>query len=318
MGMHVVVCDHKSGMLTSSSLEALSFADDLARKGGKDLVALVPDGLQDKSLHAYNLRSVYTFPAAGDNARVEEYLAAMTALAGKSTPERIIFSYNSLGKALGGQLAIRLNAGLVSNVCGFEWAEGKALYKKSVFSGKAYAWCAIHSEIGLVAILPKAYGVKQGQDPNSPEYIELGPLTIDARMQVVEHRMSSGKTPLTEADVVVSGGRGLKDPANWGLVESLAELLHAGTACSRPVADAGWRPHHEHVGQTGTAIRPKVYIAIGISGAIQHLAGVNNSRTIIVINKDPEAPFFKAADYGVCGDLFEVVPKLIQAIQNGQ
>ena len=125
----------------------------------------------------------------------------------------------------------------------------------------------------------------------------------------------SCKTPLTEAEIVVSAGRGMKDPANWGMIEELADLLHAATACSRPVADIGWRPHHEHVGQTGIAIRPNVYIAIGISGAIQHLAGVNNSRKIIVINKDPESPFFKAADYGVCGDLFEVVPKLNEAIK---
>ncbi|MCC6752757.1 MAG: electron transfer flavoprotein subunit alpha/FixB family protein [Saprospiraceae bacterium] len=316
--MLVVVCDHKSGVLTSNSLEALSFGEDLARNGGKDLVALVPGGLQDHSLQSYRLRSVFTFPFSGDHATAEEYLAALLLLAQRSSPECIIFSYNSLGKALGGQLAIRLNAGLISNVCGFEWVDGRALFKKSVFSGKAYAWCAFQSETGLVAILPKAYGINQGQSEQVPEYIDLGPLAPDSRMLVVERTMSSGKTPLTEADVVVSGGRGLKDPANWGMVESLAELLHAGTACSRPVADAGWRPHHEHVGQTGTAIRPKVYIAIGISGAIQHLAGVNNSRTIIVINKDPEAPFFKAADYGVCGDLFEVVPKLIQALQNGQ
>jgi len=130
----------------------------------------------------------------------------------------------------------------------------------------------------------------------------------------VNKELVKGKTPLTEAEVVVSGGRGLKDPSNWGMIEELADLLNAATACSRPVADSGWRPHHEHVGQTGIAIRPNLYIAIGISGAIQHLAGVNNSRKIIVINKDPEAPFFKAADYGVVGDLFEVVPKLNEAI----
>ena len=130
--------------------------------------------------------------------------------------------------------------------------------------------------------------------------------------------MVKGKTPLAEATIVVSAGRGMKDPSNWGMIEELADLLGATTACSRPVADVGWRPHHEHVGQTGIAIRPNVYIAIGISGAIQHLAGVNNSRNIIVINKDPEAPFFKAADYGICGDLFEVVPKLNEAIRKAK
>ena len=132
----------------------------------------------------------------------------------------------------------------------------------------------------------------------------------------MEKRLITGKTPLAEANIVVSAGRGMKEASNWGMIETLADLLGATTACSRPVADAGWRPHHEHVGQTGLAIRPNVYIAIGISGAIQHLAGVNNSRKILVINKDPEAPFFKAADYGVCGDLFEIVPRLNEAIKN--
>ena len=137
----------------------------------------------------------------------------------------------------------------------------------------------------------------------------------DSVTEVIERKTVTGKTPLPEAELVVSAGRGMKGPENWGIIEELADVLGATTACSRPVADADWRPHHEHVGQTGVAIRPNLYIAIGISGAIQHLAGVNNSKVIVVINKDPEAPFFKAADYGVVGDLFEVVPKLTKAIK---
>jgi electron transfer flavoprotein alpha subunit len=137
----------------------------------------------------------------------------------------------------------------------------------------------------------------------------------EAKTKVLSTKRSVGIVPLPEAEVVVSAGRGMKDPANWNIVEDLAEAIGATTACSRPVADSGWRPHHEHVGQTGIAIRPNLYIAIGISGAIQHLAGVNSSKVIVVINKDPEAPFFKAADYGVVGDLFEVVPRLTEAIK---
>jgi electron transfer flavoprotein alpha subunit len=137
-------------------------------------------------------------------------------------------------------------------------------------------------------------------------------------VKIREVKRAEGEIPLPEAEIVVSAGRGLKDASNWGIIESLAEVLGAATACSRPVADSGWRPHHEHVGQTGLAIRPNLYIAIGISGAIQHLAGVNNSKVIVVINKDPEAPFFKAADYGVCGDLFEVVPRLTEALKKSQ
>ncbi|NNE30309.1 MAG: electron transfer flavoprotein subunit alpha/FixB family protein, partial [Saprospiraceae bacterium] len=143
-------------------------------------------------------------------------------------------------------------------------------------------------------------------------------LSVDipaSKLKVLETKTLDGQVPLPEADLVVSAGRGMKGPENWGIIEELAELLGAATACSRPVADTGWRPHHEHVGQTGVAIRPNLYIAAGISGAIQHLAGVNRSKVIVVINKDPEAPFFKAADYGVVGDLFEVVPKLIEAVK---
>jgi electron transfer flavoprotein alpha subunit len=137
----------------------------------------------------------------------------------------------------------------------------------------------------------------------------------DARIKVLSTKKPEGEIPLPEAELVVSAGRGLKGPENWGMVEELAEKLGAATACSRPVADIGWRPHHEHVGQTGVAIRPNLYIAIGISGAIQHLAGVNGSKVIVVVNTDPEAPFFKAADYGIVGDAFEVVPRLNQAIE---
>ena len=150
------------------------------------------------------------------------------------------------------------------------------------------------------------------------QYSTLNLTIPQSQIRSVEKKLVKGKTPLAEATIVVSAGRGMKDPSNWGMIEELADLLGATTACSRPVADVGWRPHHEHVGQTGIAIRPNVYIAIGISGAIQHLAGVNNSRNIIVINKDPEAPFFKAADYGICGDLFEVVPKLNEAIRKAK
>ncbi|HTI10988.1 MAG TPA: electron transfer flavoprotein subunit alpha/FixB family protein, partial [Puia sp.] len=147
---------------------------------------------------------------------------------------------------------------------------------------------------------------------------EIAPLNVTGdtpKVKVVSSTQASGQVPLTEAELVVSGGRGLKGPENWGMIEELAKLLGAATACSRPVADAHWRPHNEHVGQTGIAIAPNLYIAIGISGAIQHLAGVNRSKVIVVINKDPEAPFFKAADYGIVGDAFEVVPKMIEAVK---
>jgi len=184
--------------------------------------------------------------------------------------------------------------------------------RKNVFSGKAFANVSINTPIKVIALNPNSYPVKEGEGS-----AEVVPLTANAapKVKVVSTTQASGKVPLTEAELVVSGGRGLKGPENWGMIEELARVLGAATACSRPVADAHWRPHNEHVGQTGIAIAPNLYIAIGISGAIQHLAGVNRSKVIVVVNKDPEAPFFKAADYGIVGDAFEVVPKMIEAVK---
>jgi len=188
---------------------------------------------------------------------------------------------------------------------------------KNVFSGKAHAQVNILSDEKVVSILPNSFSPEKGSGTATVEDFSVDVSSINSGITVKEVKGmgSGGAVPLPEAELVVSAGRGLKGPENWGMVEEMAEILGATTACSRPVADIGWRPHHEHVGQTGVAIRPNLYIAIGISGAIQHLAGVNGSKVIVVINKDPEAPFFKAADYGVVGDAFEVVPKLNEAFK---
>lgn len=225
----------------------------------------------------------------------------------------VIFSNNLSGKSVAPRVAARLKAGLVAGAVALPDTSNGFVVKKNVFSGKAFANISLTSPIKIVALNPNSYAAKAGEGQ-----AEVAPLNIQAeapRVKVVSTTKSSGQVPLTEAEIVVSGGRGLKGPENWGMVEELAKVLGAATACSRPVADAHWRPHNEHVGQTGIAIAPNLYIAIGISGAIQHLAGVNRSKVIAVINKDPEAPFFKAADYGIVGDAFEVVPKLIQAVK---
>ena len=187
--------------------------------------------------------------------------------------------------------------------------------KKNVFSGKAFAHVSINSDVKVITLTPNTFGVTKGEGSATVETLSVPFEDKDFGVKVVEVVKTTGAVPLSEAELVVSGGRGLKGPENWGLIENLADALGAATACSRPVADSHWRPHHEHVGQTGGTIRPNLYIAAGISGAIQHLAGVNGSKTIVVINKDPEAPFFKAADYGVLGDVFEVLPRLTEAVK---
>jgi electron transfer flavoprotein alpha subunit len=187
--------------------------------------------------------------------------------------------------------------------------------KKNVFSGKAIAHYAINTAVKIISLLPNSVPVEAAESTVSVNEWNPGLADADFRIQSVELVKASGTVTLNDAEVVVSGGRGLKGPENWGMIEEMAKILGGATACSRPVADVHWRPHSEHVGQTGLTIRPNLYIAIGISGAIQHLAGVNGSKVIVVINKDPEAPFFKAADYGIVGDAFEIVPKLNEAFK---
>lgn len=223
----------------------------------------------------------------------------------------IIFSNDLIAKAVAPRLSVRLKAGLIAGAIEVPSAEG--VCKVNVFSGKAIAKVKVNTEVRIITLLPNSIQPEKSGSTCGVEAFngEVG----DSRVKVLETKIPEGEIPLTEAELVVSAGRGLKGPENWGMVEDLAKTLGAATACSRPVADIGWRPHHEHVGQTGIAIRPNLYIAAGISGAIQHLAGVNGSKVIVVVNTDPEAPFFKAADYGVIGDAFEVLPALNEALK---
>jgi electron transfer flavoprotein alpha subunit len=223
----------------------------------------------------------------------------------------IVFTQDNLGKAVAPRVAARLKAGQVAGAITLPDTANGFRVKRNVFSGKAQAWVEIKTPIKVISMMPNSIPIEAGTGGATVEEFsgDLG----TARITVKETRAAGAGIPLPEAEIVVSAGRGMKGPENWAGVEELAKLLGGATACSRPVADMHWRPHHEHVGQTGVAIRPNCYIAIGISGAIQHLAGVNQSKVIAVINKDPEAPFFKAADYGIVGDAFEVLPKLIEA-----
>ena len=228
----------------------------------------------------------------------------------------IVFSHDFSGKSVAPRVAARMNAAIISGAIELPDFSSGISVKKSVFSGKAFANFKVNTEKVVISLLPNSLDIEVGPGSATVESdsSEIGV----ARVVVKENKVAGGdgQIDLTEAELVVSAGRGLKGPENWGMIEELASLLGAATACSRPVADIDWRPHHEHVGQTGIAIRPNLYIAVGISGAIQHLAGVNGSKVIVVVNTDPEAPFFKAADYGIVGDAFEVVPKLIEAVKN--
>lgn len=222
----------------------------------------------------------------------------------------IVISHDLTGKAIGPRLSAKLKAGLVPGAVALP--DGNKI-KVNVFSGKATGFIAVKTDARIISLLPNSLPPEAGDSGCSVENFSGN--VGEAGYVVKATKIPEGDIPLTEAELVVSAGRGLKGPENWEMIEVLAKELGAATACSRPVADIGWRPHHEHVGQTGIAIRPNLYIAVGISGAIQHLAGVNGSKKIVVINTDPEAPFFKAADYGVLGDAFEVVPRLIEAVK---
>ena len=225
----------------------------------------------------------------------------------------IIFSQNLHGRAIAPRVSAKLKAGLVAGAVGLPDTSNGFVVKKNVFSGKAFANIAVNTDIKIISLNPNSF--QASGNGGTAEVVALTVAPAPARTTVQAVNKLSGAIPLSEAERVVSGGRGLKGPENWKMIEELASLLGAATACSRAVTDAGWRPHHEHVGQTGLAIAPNLYMAIGISGAIQHLAGVNRSKVIVVINKDPEAPFFKAADYGIVGDAFEVVPKMIEELR---
>jgi electron transfer flavoprotein alpha subunit len=231
----------------------------------------------------------------------------------KYNADVVVFANTLTAKGIAPRVSVKLKAGMVSGAVALPDLNDGFNVRKNVFSGKAFADIQILSAKKVITLNQNAFEITKSR--GNAEVISFTPENITPSITVKAVHKVEGEIPLAEAERVVSAGRGLKGPENWGMVEELARLLGAATACSRPVSDSDWRPHHEHVGQTGLSIAPNLYIAIGISGAIQHLAGVNRSKTIVVINKDPEAPFFKAADYGIVGDAFEVVPKLIEAVK---
>ena len=315
--MVLVFVETENGKVRKAALEAVYYGYLTAQKLGTSCQALLLGNVEDAtSLGLYGATLVHQSDSISFNFfDTQVYSAAIAQAAKKLEASVVILSHSSNGKSLIGNIAYLLDAGSVSAAIDIPETDKGFSVRKGVYSSKALVNIEINTPVKVVSVLGNSLQISVvGAN------VEVQPITLDVLQPGIKvlsvDKLQSNVTPLPEAERVVSGGRGLKGPENWGIVEELADVLHATTACSRPVSDADWRPHHEHVGQTGIAIRPNLYIAIGISGAIQHLAGVNNSKTIVVINKDPEAPFFKSANYGVVGDLFDVVPKLTAAIKN--
>ena len=243
--------------------------------------------------------------------------AAIEQVVAAENSSTIIFAHDFTGKEVAPRLAAKLKAGIVAGAVDNPTISGDSFsVKKNVFSGKAVATYVIASAKKVISLLPNSFPVELTGSAIDATDFAVNLDAVNSPIKVKEVKKDTSALNLPDAELVVSAGRGMKGPENWGMIEELAKELGAATACSRPVADMHWRPHHEHVGQTGVAIRPNLYIAIGISGAIQHLAGVNGSKTIVVINSDKDCPFFKSADYGIVGDAFEVVPKLIAAVKH--
>ena len=313
--MVLIYIDQDDQEIKKASFEALSYGAALAKQLGTSAEALLLGTVKDDltTLGKYGASKVHQVSNASLNNFDANVNANVVAEAAKSLGATVlVFAHNINGKAVAPAVAVKLGAGLVAGACALPITDAGFVVTKTVFSGKAFASIQIDTPIKIISINQNSFGVVAGDG-----IANVQPLAINvpaSKIKITAVDKIKGEVPLTEATTVVSGGRGLKGPEHWGILLDLAKALGASTACSRPVSDADWRPHHEHVGQTGLQIAPNLYIAIGISGAIQHLAGVNRSKTIVVINKDPEAPFFKAADYGVVGDAFEVVPALTAAI----
>jgi len=319
----LVYVEQVEGKFKKSVFEAVSYAKAIAAQTGTSLTAISIGTVAESELQElgkYGAEKVLN--VTNDELKNfvnQAYAAVIAEAAQKESADVIVLSNSFSGKGLAPRIAVKLKAGLVDGATELPQTDGgKFLVKKTAFSGKAFAVTELTSAIKVIALNPNAFGVKESAVTPAIEAFTPAIQQTDLAAIVKEIVRATNKVSLPDAELVVSAGRGLKGPENWGMIEELAGLLGAATACSKPVSDADWRPHSEHVGQTGIAISPNLYIAIGISGAIQHLAGVSSSKVIVVINKDPEAPFFKVADYGIVGDAFEVVPKLIEALKAHQ
>ncbi|RVU00882.1 electron transfer flavoprotein subunit alpha/FixB family protein [Mucilaginibacter limnophilus] len=316
----LIYAENADGKFKKSIFEAVSYAKAIADQNNTSLTAIsIGDVAVDElsALGKYGADKVLNVSNDRLKTFVNQAYASVIAEAAKKEGTDIVVLSNSFsGRGLAPRVAVKLNAGIIDGAVSLpDQSGGKFIVKKTAFSGKAFAFTELTSANKVISLTPNTYKVVETGGTAAIEDFAAEVKEGDFKVMLKEIVRSTDKVSLPDAEIVVSGGRGLKGPENWGMIEELADLLGAATACSKPVSDAGWRPHSEHVGQTGIAVSPNLYIAIGISGAIQHLAGISASKVIVVINKDPEAPFYKVADYGIVGDAFEVVPKLIEAIK---
>jgi len=303
----LVFVEDWNGSFKKASFEATSYAKRWANMMNTQVVAVTSNSTTSSELHAYGADHVLQITLAKTGMGIAEQLGQLC-----NDVQGVVIAGTALGKTIGPALAALNNGSLSTNTISLPLSINPTEVKRGAFSSKGIETIELNGSLPIVSFVPNSIGIEEigGEgETNSKD------ITGNDLMEITEVNVASGKVALPEAEAVVSAGRGLKGPENWGMIEELADVLGAATACSKPVSDIGWRPHSEHVGQTGIQVNPNLYIAIGISGAIQHLAGVSASKTIVVVNTDSEAPFFKAADYGIVGDAFEVIPKLVDALR---
>ena len=304
----------ENGNFKKDALEIASYASQVSSENGGSLIALSFNASEPERLSNYGVqKTINAKNQELNNFDPEIYSNCISEIFKSENCDLLVLSSSSNSKYIGGILSVKIDAGYVTNVISKPTMGDRISVQRNTFTNKAFENVEIMKSKVILAISKNSYGLKENQI--NSEAVVTNFNISESRNKVKSVEKTSNKVTIADADIVVSGGRGLKGPENWHLIENLADILGGATACSKPVSDLGWRPHSEHVGQTGKPVSSNLYIAIGISGAIQHLAGVNSSKVKVVINTDPEAPFFKAADYGIVGDAFEVVPKLIDKLK---
>lgn len=311
----LVFVESAEGKLRKTSLEAVAFAKAM----GGTVVAVALGTVDASEMEALGKlgasKVLHASDPRFDQPVIQVYSSALIQAMQQENADNLVLANSSLGTPVAAKVSVKIGAAFASNVVELPDTSSGFVVKRSIYTGKAFSFVEMKTAKKVLAIRKNAAELKETGSAVAPTAFNPTLNDVDFNTKILSTEKASGEISLPEANIVVSGGRGMKGPEHWGILEDLAKTLHAATGCSKPVSDMGWRPHHEHVGQTGVKVAPQLYIAVGISGAIQHLAGVNSSKCIVVINKDADAPFFKAADYGIVGDAFDVVPKLTAALK---